>query len=109
ADLVPFRHHPALLVGMQERGDRRYIERGRHAVALEQLEDARHADPVAELPPAHPAKRLAAIAQLVGLMIAVEGKRQRAARATLPALRAQRAPGAHVVDDTAPMLLRPLP
>src|ERR1700730_8277639 len=101
--------HPALLVGMEQRGDRRHVEGRRRRMALENLEDARHALPVAELAPAHAAERLAALAQLVGLVVAVEGERERAARAVLPRRRAQAPPGAHVVDEAAPMLLRPLP
>ena len=109
ADLVAFGDHPALLVGMEQRGDGRHIEGRRHVVFLQQLEDARHADPVAVLAPGHAADRLAALAQLVGFVIGVERDREGAARAVLPGLRPQRAAGAHLVDQLAPVLLRPLP
>ena len=72
ADLVSLLDHPALLVRVEQGGDRRHVERCAGAVALEHLEDARHADAVAELAPAHPADRLATLAQLIGFMIAVE-------------------------------------
>jgi hypothetical protein len=68
-----------------------------------------YADSIAELAPAHAAERLAAFAQLIGFMIAVEGDGEGAARAVLPFIWPQAAPGAHVIDQPAPVLLRPLP
>src|SRR5262249_54434083 len=109
ADLVALGHDAALLVGMQQRGDPRHVKGRGHRMALQNLKDARHALAVAVLAPAHAAERFAALAQLVGLMIAVEGERERAARAVLPGGRPQRAPGAHVIDDAAPLFFRPLP
>src|SRR5262249_4241196 len=51
----------------------------------------------------------AAVAQVAGLVVAVERERDRAARAILPGRRLERAPGPHVVDDAAPLRLGPLP
>src|SRR5713226_6803644 len=100
---------PALLVGVNQRGDRRNIETRLDPVAFEQLEDARHADAIAVLAPGEAPDRLAAVAQIAGLMIAVEGQRHRAARGARPLTRAQRASGAHPLDQLLPMRVRPLP
>src|SRR5262249_1926337 len=70
---------------------------------------ARHANAIAILSPRHATDRFAAVAQLVRLVIGIEGKREGAGRTTLPALRAKTAAGADLVDETAPMLFRPLP
>ena len=109
ADLVALGDDAALLVRVDQRGDRRHVERRLDAVAVEQFQDARHADPGAELAPGEPADRLAAVAQIAGLVIAVERQRDRAARAARPFARPQRPAGAHPVDQLAPVLLRPLP
>src|SRR5262249_15138591 len=109
ADLVSLGDDAALLIGMNERRHGRDVERRLDAVALEQLQDARHPDAIAVLPPGEPADRLAAVAQLIRLMVAVKGQRDRAARAARPARRAQRPPGAHPRHQLAPMLFRPLP
>src|SRR5262249_15335163 len=94
---------------MEQRGDAGHVEGRRHRVTLENFEDAGHALAVAKLAPAHAAERLAALAQLVRLMIAVEGERERAACAVLPLRRTQGPPRAHVVDEAAPVFFRPLP
>src|SRR5262249_56137902 len=77
--------------------------------AVENCEEGGDALPVAELAPAHAAVRLATLAQFVGLVIAVEGERERAARAILPLRRTQGPPRADVVDEAAPVFFRPLP
>ncbi len=51
----------------------------------------------------------AAIAQLDGLMVAVEGEGDGKGRPVLPACRLQRAPGADMVDGPAPDCLGPCP
>src|SRR5262249_28539680 len=56
-----------------------------------------------------PADRLAGIAQLVRLVVGVEGECDRAARAARPAPGPEGPPGAHAIHDPAPALLRPLP
>ena len=109
ADLVPFGHHAALLVGVDEGRDGGHVEGGLDAVLLEDLEDARHAHAVAVLSPAKPPDRLAAVPQLVRLMIGVEREGDGAAGAVLPRLWPERPAGAHAAHELAPMLLRPLP
>src|SRR5215469_1279 len=108
-DLMALADDAALFVGVQQRRDRRYEKRRLDLVFVQELEDARHADPRAHLAPGEPADRLAALAQIAGLMIAVERQRHRAARAARPFRRPQRLAGAHPVDQLAPMRLRPLP
>ncbi|MNC85710.1 hypothetical protein D3C83_13220 [compost metagenome] len=107
--LVALGDDAALLVGMQQRGDRGHVKAGLHVVAPEQIEDARHPDPRAELAPGEPADRLAAFPQIAGFVVAVEGQGDRAARAAGPLLGPQRAARAHPVDQAAPMRLGPLP
>src|SRR5437016_14133622 len=109
ADLVPFGDDAALLVGVNKRGDGGHIERRLHVIALKQLQDARHANPVAELPPGEPSDRLAAVAQVAGFMVAIERQRDGAARAAWPSRRTQGAAGPHPPNELSPMLLRPLP
>src|SRR5499427_8240566 len=109
ADLVPFPDDTTLLVAIKQRDDARHIEGCRHRMSCEQFQDARHADAIAILSPRQTTDRFAAVAQLVRLVIGIEGKREGAARATLPALRTKAAAGADLVDETAPMGLRPLP
>src|SRR3989442_763965 len=109
ADLVAFGDDAALLVGIEEGSHRRDEERGLYIRILQNRKNARHALPVAVLALREPADRLAAFAQLVGLVIGVERQRHRAARTVLPASRPQRPAGAHAVHDPAPALLRVLP
>src|SRR6516225_5130982 len=109
ADLVSFADDATLLVAMEQRDDARHIEGCRHRMPCEQFQDARHANPIAILSPRHATDRFAAVAQLVRLVIGIEGKREGAARTTFPALRTKTAAGADLVDETAPMLFRPLP
>ena len=109
ADLMTFRHHTALLVLVQQGCDRRHVEGRRHAVALQDLQDARHADTRAILAPGHAADGLAAVAQLVGLVVGIKRQGEGAARAAGPLRRAIAAAGAHLADQLAPMRLRPLP
>ena len=109
SDLVAVGNHPALFVGMQQRRDGRHEERGAHVGFRQCREDARDADPVAVLTPGHAPDRRAAVAQLVGLVVAVERQRNRAAGPTWPALWFQRSPRAHLVDTPAPFVLWPLP
>src|SRR3954447_9512355 len=99
----------ALLFRVDQRGDRGHVEGRLDPVTLQQLEDARHPDPIAELAPGEPADRFAALAQIAGLVIAVEGERDRATRPARPFARPQGLAGAHSVDQLTPMLLRPLP
>src|SRR5689334_1070061 len=108
-DLVTLGDDAALLVGMDQPDDRWNVERRLDAVPFEQFEDARHRDPRTVLAPGQPPDRLTAVAQLVGLMVAVERQRNRAPRTAGPFARPQKRPGAHPVDQPAPMLVRPLP
>src|SRR5262249_47275000 len=109
ADLMALGDDPALLVGMQQSHDRRNVESCADAEALEQCKDARHADARTVLAPAQPPDRLAAVAQLVGLVIGIEGERDRAACAVLPGFGPIGPAGADVADQFAPVFLRPLP
>src|SRR3546814_9031773 len=59
--------------------------------------------------PAQPRDRVAAIAQLVGLMIAVERDGDREAPAVRPGRRGKPAPCAHAVHARAPFGFLPLP
>src|SRR5206468_3504984 len=107
ADLVAFGDDAPLLIGIEEGSHRRDEERGFHI--LQDRKNARHALPVTVLALREPADRLAAFAQLVGLVVGVERQRHRAARAAPPATWPQRPAGAHAIDDLAPALLRVLP
>ena len=109
ADLVALGDQRALLLGMQQGGHGGHVEGRLHIVLLQQFADARHADPVAGLAPGHAADRLAAIAQLVGLVVGIEGERHGAARAVLPRLGPVALAGAHLGHQLAPVLLAPLP
>jgi hypothetical protein len=73
ADLMSFGYDPTLLVGMQERGDRGNVETGFDPVLCQPVEDARDAHPGAVLTPRHAADRLAAVAQLAGLVVGIKG------------------------------------
>src|ERR1700730_15271879 len=74
-----------------------------------QSQDARDADTIAILAPRHAPDRLAAVAQLIGLMIGIERQRKRAWCAALPGLGPIGLAGADLVDQPAPVLFRPLP
>ncbi len=107
ADLVALGGDAPLLVRIEKRGHRRHEEGCLHIP--QDGQDARHALAIPVLPLGKPADRLAAFAQLVGLVVGVERERYRAARAAVPGLRTQRLPGAHAVHDLAPALLGVLP
>src|SRR5262249_41355306 len=51
----------------------------------------------------------AAVTQLGGLVVGIEGERDRAARAVVPRFGLQCPAGPHMIDDAAPVLFRPLP
>src|SRR5262249_42249748 len=72
-------------------------------------EDARHAPAVAVLALRQLADRAAAVAQLIGLVVGVEGERHRATRPALPRRGFQRTAGPHMIDDVAPARFGPLP
>ncbi len=109
ADLVAFGDDAPLLVRIEQRTHGRHIEGRRHRVFREQFQDARDADTIAVLSPRHAPDRLAAVAQLIGLVVGIERQRERAARAALPALGPIGLAGADLVDQPAPVLFRPLP
>src|SRR5215472_15221589 len=75
----------------------------------EQIQDRGDADAIAILSPRHAPDRFAPVAQLVGLVIGIERQRERAARAALPARRTKAAASTDLVDEAAPVRLRPLP
>ena len=52
---------------------------------------------------------VAAVTQLVGVVIAVEGQRHRAAAAVRPGRGLQRTTGADLRDPSAPLVFRPFP
>src|SRR3984885_12094624 len=108
-DLVPLCDDAPLLARIEQRTHRRHIEGRRHRVFRKQFQDARDADTIAILPPRHAPDRLAAVAQLIGLMIGIERQRKRASRAALPGLGPIGLAGAALVDPPAPMLFWPLP
>ena len=109
ADLVALGDHAALLVGMEHGRDGRHIEGRRDRVFLQQRQDARDAGAVAVLALRQATDRLAAFAQLAGLVVGVERDRHGAARAVRPNVGPQRRAGAHALDNAAPALLGPLP
>ena len=109
ADLVAIGGDAALLVGMEHGRDGRHVEGRGDRVFLQQRQDARDAGAVAVLALAQAADRLAAFAQLAGLVVGVERDRHGAARAVRPHVGPQRPAGAHALDDAAPALLGPLP
>ena len=108
-DLVAFGHDAALLVGVEEGGDGGDVERGGDLVPGEQLQDAGHPDAVAVLAPGEPADRLAAVAQLVRVVVGVERERDGAPRVTQPVRGSKGAAGPDVVDEGAPLDVGPLP
>ena len=90
---MAFGHNPALLIRVEECRHRRHVERAPDAVFGQQVEDPRNPDPVAELAPGQAADRLAAVAQIAGLVVAVERPappRSAHRRATRPAAAAAR-------------------
>src|SRR5215831_3000197 len=109
ADFMPLSHDLALLVGVEQRGDGRDIEARRNTVLFQELQNPRHAHPIAVLAPRQPADRLATVTKIARLVIAVEGQGDGAPRTARPLGRAQLTPGADAVDKLAPMFLRPLP
>src|SRR5690242_610237 len=94
---------------MQQRSNGRDIEARLHIMLIQELQDTRHAHSVTVLAPCEAPDRLAAVAQIAGLVVAVERQRDRTSRAARPFGRTQLAPGAHPVDELAPVLLGPLP
>ena len=109
ADLVAFRHHAALLVLVEERGDGRH-EEGRLGVVFgKRVQDARHALAVAVLALRHAADGFAAVAQFVRLVIRIEREGDGAAGAVLPLRRLHGASCADVIHLAAPGLLVPRP
>src|SRR5215813_2088339 len=108
-ELVALADDAPLLVGVDESRHRRDVEGGGDVVAGEEGQDARHADAVAVLAPAQPADGLAAVTQLVGLVVGVEGERNGAARGARPFRWPERPAGTDMVDDRTPLLLWPLP
>ena len=109
SDLVAFGDRPGAVRRDAAAPRRPARKTWRARSAFDSVEDARHADAAAVLAPGHAPDRLAAVAQLVGLVVAIEGQRNRAAGPARPALRFQRSPRAHLVDTPAPFVLRPLP
>src|ERR1700736_5033319 len=109
ANFMALRHHPALLVGMQEGGDRRHVKGTLDPVPFQHVQDPRNASSIAVLTPRQAADRLTAVAQIACLVIAVERHSDRAAGAARPFGRPQPPSGADAVDQLAPMLLGPLP
>src|SRR5581483_9980409 len=78
-------------------------------MALEQRHDAGHAHPRAILAPGHAADGLAAIAQLVGLVIGIERQGESATCAVGRGLGLEPSSRPHLVHQPAPMGLGPLP
>src|SRR6516165_2059156 len=108
-DFMAFGHHPTLLLRVEQCRHRRHIERALDIVFVEQVENPRHTNPVAELAPSQAPDRLAAIPQVAGLVVAVERQRDSASRAIWPFGRLQPPPGTNAVDEFAPLFLGPLP
>ena len=106
---MPFGHDPALLVGVEQRGDGGDIEARLDTVLFQDFQNPRYAYPIAVLAPRQAPDRLAAVAQIAGLVVAVEGQRDGAPRAARPFGRPQLTPGADAVDELAPVFLGPLP
>ncbi len=109
ADFMALGDDLPLLVGMQQSGDRRDIEAGLDPVLFQRLQNARDADTVTELAPGEPPDRVAAVAQIAGLVIAVKRQCHGTAGAARPFRWPQFTPGAHPVDAFAPFLFGPLP
>src|SRR5271166_2097438 len=106
---MTFGHHPALLLGVEERRHRRHVERGLDTVFFEQVKDPRHADPIAELAPGQTADRVAAVAQVAGLVVTIERQRHRATGAARPLGGPKPAPGTYAIDEFSPLFFGPLP
>src|ERR1700749_60880 len=109
AVLVPLGDDAPLLVRIEQRTHGRHIESRRYRVFRKQFQDARDADTIAILAPRHAPDRLAAVAQLIGLMLGIERQRERTSRAALPGLGPIGLAGADLVDQPAPVRFRPLP
>ena len=73
ADLVPVLRNGALFIRMKQRRDRRDEEGRLDLVAVQHLPNAGNAAPRAEFAPAETGHGIAAVAQFVGLVIAVKG------------------------------------
>src|SRR5258708_36874816 len=108
-DFVTLRDDAALLFRMQQSGHRWHVKACPDVVPFEQLQYPRHSHAIAILPPAQAPDRLAAVAQLAGLVIRVERKRHRAARIVLPRLRPPGLSGADTINNRSPLPFRPLP
>src|SRR5207248_8578510 len=89
ADSMPFGDDPALLVWVEQRGDGGDVEAGLDPVLFQDLQNPRHTDPITVLAPCQAPDRLAAVAQIARLMVAVEGQRDGAPRAARPFGRSQ--------------------
>ena len=109
ADLVALGDVRALFVGIQQRDHGGHEEARLDVRPIEQRADARQGGAGAVLAPAELARRGPPSAQRARLVVRIERQRDRAARAVLPARRLQRAAGAHLADDAAPLRLGPLP
>src|SRR6185503_13194673 len=109
ADLVALVDDATLLVGIQLRDDAGDEERRLDVVALEHVEDARHAGARAVLALRQAPDRGRAFAQRAGLVVRIERQRDAHARVVLPACGFERAPGAHLVDGAAPAAFGPAP
>jgi hypothetical protein len=108
-DLMTFGDHPALLVGIEQGHHRRHVEGRGDAVPGQQFEDVWHADAIAILAPRHASDGLAAVTQLIGVVVGIEGEREGGARPVLPPGRPVGPAGADLVDEAAPVIFRPLP
>src|SRR3954451_7248135 len=109
ANLMTLGDQAALLLPIKERGDRGHEKARPDARAPQDFQDARDSLPGTVLPLREAPDRLAAIAQLVRVVIGIERERHGAAGAAVPAFRLERPPGAHLLDDAAPLLVLPLP
>ena len=109
ADFMSFGHDTALFVGVEKRGDGGDIEARLDSVLFQELQDSRHAYPITVLAPRQAADRFAAVAQITGLVVAVERERDGAPRVRGPFGGPQLTPGADTVDELAPVFLGPLP
>ncbi|MNE63019.1 hypothetical protein D3C80_1583430 [compost metagenome] len=109
ADLVAFCNHAPLLVRIEQGGDGRYEEGRRNRGGGKRFENTRHALAIAILALRHAADGFAAVAQLIGLVVAIERKCHGATRAALPGLRLQRPARANLLDLAAPGPFFPFP
>src|SRR4051812_7727505 len=72
ADFVSFGCDAALFIRIQRRGHARNEEGSADILPMQHLENARDSNQASVLAPAQAADRLAAVAQLIGLMITVK-------------------------------------